>query len=132
MQPKPSKSIEQVIRQDGRYQVDAVRFVREGLSRTISSAHPGSVDDPQKRRHVSGAQLCEGLRALAIEHWGLMARQVLRRWSVTCTRDFGEIVFLMVENGWMQKEPDDRIEDFDEVYDFADAFGDALDVSGDI
>ena len=34
-----------------------------------------------------------------------MARSVLRHWHINTTRDFGEIVFLLVNNNWMQKEP---------------------------
>ena len=55
-----------------------------------------------------------------------MACSVLRRWNIHATRDFGEIVFLMVDNGWMQKEPDDKIDDFDSVYDFTEAFRDSF------
>ena len=121
MLEKPEKSIEEIIVADGRYPLAAVQFVREGLNHTVSKWH-GPSSDPSGRRHVSGAQLCEGLRELALKRWGLMARQVLRRWHITSTRDFGEIVFLLVNNGWMQKEPEDSLEDFDDVYDFAVAF----------
>ncbi|QDV92200.1 hypothetical protein RAS2_33140 [Phycisphaerae bacterium RAS2] len=72
--------------------------------------------------HVSGADLCRGLRDLAIERWGMMAGTVLRHWGIRSTRDFGEMVFALVENGLLQKQPDDVIEDFDNVYDFRTAF----------
>jgi len=121
MPPEPKKSIHQVIKEDGRYPLPAVQFVREGLSRTVEEQHPeGAV--PGTRRHVSGAELCHGLRQLALERWGMLARSVLQRWNITETKDFGEIVFLLVESGWMQKGPQDSIEDFENVYDFADAF----------
>ena len=75
--------------------------------------------DDNEPHHISGEQLCQGIRELAIRRWGLMARSVLNHWNIKATRDFGEIVFLLVENNWMQKEPDDTISDFDDVYDFA-------------
>ena len=34
------------------------------------------------------------------------------------TRDFGQIVYLMIEHKWMSAQPTDSIEDFDDVYDF--------------
>ena len=108
--------------EDGRYPLEAVRFVRDGLGVAVNRFHPEAAEDSTARRHVSGGQLCQGLRELALERWGFLARSVLNGWNVHTTRDFGEIVFLMVGNGWMQKEPDDCIEDFDNVYDFADVF----------
>ncbi len=126
MSEKPLKSIEQIIKDDGRYPMSAVDFVREGLGFTVDAVHKQESDyecedlPPEQRpaHHVSGAQLCHGLRELAHKQWGLMARRVLNYWNVNSTRDFGEIVFLMVNNGWMQKQPHDSVEDFDDVYDF--------------
>jgi uncharacterized repeat protein (TIGR04138 family) len=81
------------------------------------------VGGPEKmNRHVSGRQLCEVIRDVALERWGLMARGVLARWGVTRTEDLGRIVFALVDNGWLQKEPTDTIHDFDHVFAFDDAF----------
>lgn len=73
-------------------------------------------------RHVSGAALCRALRDLAVDKWGLMASTVLRRWGIRSTRDFGEMVFTLVEADLLQKRHEDRIEDFDDVYDFEATF----------
>lgn len=127
---KPQKSVEEIVRADGRYPFDAVQFVREGLNHSMQKYH-SHAGEGGGRRHVSGIQLCQGLRELAQHRWGLMARPVLKHWGITTTRDFGEIVFLLVNSGWMQKEPDDSIEDFDEVYDFGEAFADDFDISSD-
>ena len=113
---KPSKSIEEIILQDGRYSLEAVQFVRAGLNFGIQQMH--SVESPSLRRHIGGQQLCMGLRELARQKWGMMARSVLNCWNVYSTRDFGEIIFLLVESGWMQKQPSDCIDDFDDVFDF--------------
>lgn len=69
-------------------------------------------------RHVSGEQLCWGLRQLAIDKWGLLAPAVLRHWGIRATRDFGEMVFVLVNNRLLQKQPEDEISDFDNIYDF--------------
>jgi uncharacterized repeat protein (TIGR04138 family) len=50
-----------------------------------------------------------------------MASTVLNQWHINGTRDFGEIVFALVENEFLQKEPEDKIEDFDEVFSFDEA-----------
>lgn len=72
-------------------------------------------------RHVSGEKLCWGLRDYALSRWGAMASTVLNQWHINGTRDFGEIVFALVENEFLQKEPEDKIEDFDEVFSFDEA-----------
>jgi len=73
-------------------------------------------------RHISGEDLCWGLRDLALRRWGVMARTVLRQWSITESLDFGKVVFLLVEHEVLQKQPDDRLEDFEGIYDFSVVF----------
>ncbi len=120
MHEKPEKSIEQIITEDGRYPLAAVQFVREGLNHTLGLYYPEK--EPGRKQHVTGPQLCEGLRDLATKRWGLMARSVLASWNIKATRDFGEIVFILVNSGWMQKNEEDSVEDFDEVFNFEAAF----------
>jgi uncharacterized repeat protein (TIGR04138 family) len=72
--------------------------------------------------HVGGEELCHGLRELACERWGLMAPAVLNSWGVRSTLDFGRLVFALVESDLLQKQPEDVIEDFQNVYDFKTAF----------
>ncbi|MBN1764398.1 MAG: hypothetical protein JW860_03995 [Sedimentisphaerales bacterium] len=137
MADEPELTIEQIVQDDGRYPLKAVDFVRDGLRYTVEKSQPRARSrrtDPAARHqphHVSGQQLCQGLRDLALERWGLMARRVLAHWKITSTRDFGEIVFMLVNNGWMQKQPHDSIEDFDDVYDFHEAFDRNFDISPD-
>ncbi len=71
-------------------------------------------------RHVSGADLCLTLRRLASERWGMMARVVLASWNITSTMDFGRIVFEMVSHGALGKRPEDKIDDFQDAFDFSD------------
>ncbi len=73
-------------------------------------------------RHVSGRQLCWSLRDYAVQQWGMLARTVLESWSITRTSDFGRIVFGFIGFEMMQKQPGDKVEDFDDVYSFDDAF----------
>ncbi|MEQ8845358.1 MAG: hypothetical protein RIB58_10945 [Phycisphaerales bacterium] len=73
-------------------------------------------------RHVSGQELCLGLRSLAVEKYGLLARTVLRGWGVGSTEDFGRIVYAMVEAGLLRTSERDSLDDFRGVYDFDEAF----------
>ena len=73
-------------------------------------------------RHITGREMAEGVRDLALEKFGPMARTVLEHWGIERTSDVGEIVFALVESGVLIKQEEDTPDDFDDVFDFADAF----------
>lgn len=73
-------------------------------------------------RHISGRELAEGCRDLAIERFGLMARSVLEFWGIRSTRDLGQIVFALVECGVLVKQDGDCVDDFCDVFCFSKAF----------
>lgn len=100
-----------------RYPLDAYHFVRRGLDYTVHRAHPQPEKLTEQERHVSGQDLSIGLRDFALQQYGHMAATVLRRWRITRTEDFGNIVFAMVEAGLMQATEQDSIRDFDCVFD---------------
>ncbi len=127
MNENPRKSYQTLAVEDGRYKAAAFQFLSEGLNYTVEKLKPKSADDCLT--HVTGRQLCLGLLDLARKRWGLMAFFVLKYWNITETRDFGEIVFLLIENHDMRKQPTDNIDDFDEVFDFTIAFRTEYDFS---
>lgn len=106
--------IKQVVRDDPRYRPEAYRFVFEGLEFTLQRIG--------EKRHVSGQELLAGLRALALQEFGMLAKLVFHRWGVTRTEDFGEIVFNLVEAGMMGRTEQDSRGDFRDGFDFEDAF----------
>lgn len=75
-----------------------------------------------ERRHISGGELLEGVKNLAVTRYGLTARMVLEHWGVTATEDIGDIVFALADVGLLVKTEDDRPEDFENVFDFAETF----------
>jgi uncharacterized repeat protein (TIGR04138 family) len=103
----------------GRYPPAAFAFVRDGLAHTVKLVHG---DDPADadHLHVSGQQLCLGLRDFAIKQYGLLAKTLLSRWNIKSTEDFGHIVYAMVDAGLMRKNDDDSLDDFRGVFDFDD------------
>ena len=76
----------------------------------------------ERPRHICGQELAEGVRELALERYGPMARTVLEHWGIHATEDLGEIVFALVECGILIKQGADRKEDFHAVFDFEEAF----------
>jgi uncharacterized repeat protein (TIGR04138 family) len=73
-------------------------------------------------RHISGRELAEGVRDLAIDRFGPMARTVLEHWGIRETSDLGDLVFALVECGILIKQEEDSADDFRDVFDFDDAF----------
>ena len=121
---KPTKklTLDDVAAEVGRYPVEAYAFLSDGLGYTVQKLHSNAEQLPEKERHVSGKQLSEGLRDLAIERFGVLAPAVLRNWGIESTMDFGRMVFALVERGLLSKTESDSIEDFRDAFDFAEAF----------
>lgn len=123
--PDRARTRQEVIEELGLYPPEAFDFVERGLSYTVEKLHgpviATSLEDLESR-HVTGQELCWGLRDYALLQWGMLARTVLARWNITTTLDFGRIVYALVDNGFMQKRDEDSIDDFRNVYDFAAAF----------
>jgi uncharacterized repeat protein (TIGR04138 family) len=111
------ESIEKIAEQDGRFNAGAMKFVYEGLGYTVQKI----TSEPA---HVNGQTLCHGLEKLALEKWGRLAMLVLNNWNIKTTRDFGEMVYLMIEHKWMSEQSTDSIDDFNDVYDFKTVFKD--------
>ena len=128
MPDQPEKSMEEVIREDGRYPIEAFAFLHDGLRNAVHQAHGDQAEGAEPgQRHVTGSQLCLAMRDLALERWGLLARVVLARWGVGATIDFGNMVYLLIDNGHMKKTEEDSVEDFRNVYAFEEAFDVAYD-----
>jgi len=143
----PAHPLGQLLLRDTRYKVDAYLFVLEALSyaqdtlglgaeppeeeleprpaESSSGAGRSRTGRPRRRpaeRHLTGQQLCEAARRYALQQYGYLARTVLGTWGIHSTRDFGEIVFNMIDIGQMRKTRKDKREDFHDVYDFESAF----------
>ena len=122
-----------LLRDDPRYRREAYLFVRDGLDYAHEVLGYGAPAVPAKKkrksskaepphRHVSGQELCEGLKQFALDQYGYMAKTVLNSWGIHTTSDFGEIVYNLIQAKVMTKSPEDRRADFDGVFEFEQAF----------
>ena len=114
------ETLEQIAQQDGRYDAEALKFVYEGLAETIETLRKD--EDAEHPRHITGQELARGLAEVAMQRWGRLAAMVLEGWGVRTTRDFGEIVYLMIACEWMTSQDTDSIEDFNNVFEFKTIF----------
>ncbi len=99
---------------DPRFHPKSYLFVLEALHTVIAGL--------EQPRHISGRELAEGVRSLALDRFGPMARTVLEHWGIHATDDLGQVVFALVETGVLIKQQDDRLEDFTGLFDFEEAF----------
>jgi uncharacterized repeat protein (TIGR04138 family) len=83
-----------------------------------ASEAAGKEGATEGQRHLTGRELCEAIRRLALDQFGYMAKTVLNSWGVHNTGDFGNMVFNLIDIGEMSKTKHDRREDFDDVFDF--------------
>ena len=113
------EAVEQILARDSRYTRDAYLFVREALDytqRLVGKETRGQI------RHVSVQELLNGIRQFALNQFGPMVMTVFEEWGVHNCRDFGEIVFNMVETSLLAKTEKDTRDDFQNGYDFTEAF----------
>jgi len=113
------EAVEKILAKDSRYSRDAYLFVREALDYTqklVGKEGRGTI------RHVSGQELLDGIRKYALNQFGPMVVTVFEEWGVHNCRDFGEIVFNMVETSLLAKTEKDNRDDFNTGYDFTEAF----------
>lgn len=111
-------AVARICEKDGDYDPEAYYFLRESLDRTVRAL--GRAD--AKDRHVTGRELCEGIRERALESFGPLSLLVFSQWGIFETADFGRMVHALVNEGVFGKKGTDRIEDFKDVYSFEDAF----------
>jgi len=113
------EAVELILTRDPRFSRDAYTFVREALDYTqkiIGKETHGQI------RHVSGQELLDGIRQYALQQFGPMVVTVFEEWGVRHCRDFGDIVFNMVEIGLLAKTDKDTRDDFQNGYDFTETF----------
>ena len=115
-----------VLARDPRYSIQAYAFVLEALefakhskkkrSRTRTRARK-KTPASEESLHVTGQELCQGARLLALRHYGFLALTVLNQWGIRSTSDLGEIVYNLIASGDLEKTSADRRSDFDGVFD---------------
>lgn len=108
------QSLRRITERDTRYPLEAYLFVLEALFHTRRMF--------KKEKHTSGRELLDGIKDLALSRYGSMAKIVFDYWGIRETIDFGHIVFNMVDENILSRTADDKLSDFEKVFDFEDVF----------
>ena len=102
-----------------RFSLPAYEFVRRSLDHALQRL---GRTGQKKPAHVRGEELLESFRALALREFGPMAKTVLNDWGISTCTEVGEVVFQLVQHGILGKSETDKIDDFQEIYTFREAF----------
>jgi uncharacterized repeat protein (TIGR04138 family) len=117
--------LDAVLAADSRYPREGYHFVREVLDHTQRRVHEvRNPDLATDNRHITGRQLLEGLREVALAQFGPMAFHVLSSWGIRRSEDVGEMVFNLVDHGqgMFNKTEQDSREAFRDAFDFEEVF----------
>ena len=109
------QKIEAILEKNTDYKFEAYTFVLAALHDTVSRL--------KKQRHITGRELALGIRRYALDQFGPMVKTVLHHWGIRTTLDFGKIVYALIDVQLLSRQPEDKLEDFDKVYEFEEAFG---------
>lgn len=106
--------LQRLCAEDPRYDAKAYLFALGALQHAAQAL--------SQPRHLTGTEVALAARDLAIDQFGLMAPQVLDHWGIRSTLDIGVVIFRLVHAGVLSAQPEDRVEDFADVYEFDEAF----------
>ncbi len=108
-------AVASIIRREGSYDGLAYFFLKDALDFTLKRVME---ETGGRGRHVSGRELLEGFRDLALEQFGPMAATLMDEWGVKECRDVGNMVFQLIDEQVFGRQESDKPEDFDAVFDF--------------
>ena len=115
MNPEKFRSIiVEIIHKDRRYKEEAYYFINEAVAFATELYQKPSFG---KDRHLSGSELCEAISDFALNEFGAMACTVLHTWGLNTTLDLGHVVFNLIDVDVLAASDNDRLGDFDKVFD---------------
>ena len=100
--PYEKEDYTEILKKDDRYDSRAYDFVLEVI-------HFASTD---AKGHVTGQELLNYFRDMALDAYGPLAYTVLNDWGVRCCEDVGAIVFNLYDAKRISKTDSDSLEDF--------------------
>ncbi len=113
------QALDELLTADSRYSREAYLFLKEALEFTIKQKRKTRSSE---ERHVTPVELMDGVRLYALREYGPMVPTVFECWGVKNCGDVGEMVFNLIRFGVFGKNETDTIEDFQNGFDFQEAF----------
>ncbi len=101
-----------ILKKDARFDPRAYDFVLQVISEASESA----------KGHVTGAELLDWFRDLALDAYGPLAYTVLTDWGLRTCEDVGDVVFNLYDAKRIGKTDSDSPADFIGGFDFREEF----------
>lgn len=73
-------------------------------------------------KHVSGQNLCMAIREILLKTCGPLGEAVLAHYGIDSTEDVGKLVFKLIDLDILQKNDNDTLEDFTNVFNIKEEF----------
>lgn len=117
-EPSVLQLLQDLCRRDTRYPFEAYDFLFAALG-YVQHEHSkkGLFKDDEKGKHLTGQQLAEGYKDLAVQEFGMLAPAVFKAWNIQKTDDIGRMVYNLIDLNLMSKTESDKLDDFNNVYD---------------
>lgn len=124
MEPTLEYRIAELAAKEPSFAAEAYSFVTEAVTYTAKQIREKAKREGREgaapvRRHLSALELLHGARDYAREEFGAVAGNVLREWGIGSARDFGRIVYLLIDAGILAASPEDDPRDFEVDFDLA-------------
>lgn len=97
-------AFEGIVKKYSKYKADAYIIVLDGLERYLASQ--------PARRHVKAEELFAGIIRASLDYWGPLSLEVLKTFGIKEINDIGRVVEILINEQYLTKGPDDKIEDF--------------------
>ena len=108
-----TQDFSEILRKDRRFDPRAYDFVLQVI---------GEASEASKGQHVTGSELLDWFRDLALDAYGPLAYTVLSDWGVHSCEDVGDIVFNLYNANRIGKTESDSPADFIGGFDFREEF----------
>ena len=109
------QSVYSILQREKRFEPHAYFFLKDALDFTLKRI---AENNGGRTRHVTGQELLEGFRDLALDQFGPMASTLMREWGLRACQDVGDMVFHLIDEQVFGKQESDRREDFSGNFDF--------------
>jgi uncharacterized repeat protein (TIGR04138 family) len=118
------RAVSQILKRDNRYPRAAYDILPVALDYTVRKLHASERENAHHSSsgHVTGAQLSEGFRDYILEEFGPFSQEILEDLGIYTTLDIGNLVYNLIAVGCFGKTEEDKLEDFENVYNFYEAF----------
>ena len=93
------KAVNRLVEEDPRYRREAYLLVFDGLGCALVRLG--------ERRHLTAAELVDGVLEFAVREYGPLASAVLADWGVHGPVDIGRIVYKLIDAGLLAASSDD-------------------------